>query len=177
MDPIGIAGGLNVYGYAAGDPVNFNDPFGLSADTVGIGCRAVKNLELVAQHCAIRIEDMQRKVEVYELLSVGDKNSVGHPATSDQIDKYSNWVTVDVPKGMGGSLFDETVRANARSIGAARNGNDYSWKGGRNSNRFVYDVITRSGGMVPERALANQWFAPGICGGVFLSKGAYCSEP
>jgi len=31
-DPIGIAGGLNTYGYAGGDPVNFSDPFGLSAD-------------------------------------------------------------------------------------------------------------------------------------------------
>jgi RHS repeat-associated protein len=28
-DPIGISGGLNVYGYAGGDPVNFSDPFGL----------------------------------------------------------------------------------------------------------------------------------------------------
>jgi len=28
-DPIGIAGGLNLYGYANGDPVNFSDPFGL----------------------------------------------------------------------------------------------------------------------------------------------------
>ncbi|MGQ0715341.1 MAG: RHS repeat-associated core domain-containing protein [Gemmatimonadaceae bacterium] len=28
-DPIGLAGGLNVYGFANGDPVNFSDPFGL----------------------------------------------------------------------------------------------------------------------------------------------------
>ncbi len=28
-DPIGIAGGLNVYGYAAGDPVSYSDPYGL----------------------------------------------------------------------------------------------------------------------------------------------------
>jgi RHS repeat-associated protein len=29
-DPIGIAGGLNLYGYAGGDPINYSDPFGLS---------------------------------------------------------------------------------------------------------------------------------------------------
>jgi RHS repeat-associated protein len=29
-DPIGLAGGINLYGYAAGDPVNRHDPFGLS---------------------------------------------------------------------------------------------------------------------------------------------------
>lgn len=28
-DPIGLAGGLNLYGYANGDPVNNSDPFGL----------------------------------------------------------------------------------------------------------------------------------------------------
>ena len=27
-DPIGLAGGLNLYGFANGDPVNFSDPFG-----------------------------------------------------------------------------------------------------------------------------------------------------
>ncbi|HJS42571.1 MAG TPA: RHS repeat-associated core domain-containing protein, partial [Gemmatimonadales bacterium] len=32
-DPIGLAGGLNLYGFANGDPVNFSDPFGLTADT------------------------------------------------------------------------------------------------------------------------------------------------
>jgi RHS repeat-associated protein len=30
-DPIGLAGGLNLYGFAGGDPVNFSDPFGLCA--------------------------------------------------------------------------------------------------------------------------------------------------
>jgi hypothetical protein len=28
-DPIGLAGGMNLYGYAGGDPVNYADPFGL----------------------------------------------------------------------------------------------------------------------------------------------------
>ncbi len=29
MDPIGIDGGLNAYGFAAGDPISYSDPFGL----------------------------------------------------------------------------------------------------------------------------------------------------
>jgi RHS repeat-associated protein len=28
-DPIGIAGGMNAFGFAGGDPINFSDPFGL----------------------------------------------------------------------------------------------------------------------------------------------------
>ncbi len=30
-DPLGLAGGLNLYGFAGGDPVNFSDPLGLCA--------------------------------------------------------------------------------------------------------------------------------------------------
>ena len=36
-DPIGLAGGLNLYGFADGDPVNFSDPFGLCArETINV---------------------------------------------------------------------------------------------------------------------------------------------
>jgi hypothetical protein len=35
LDPIGLAGGLNLYGFAGGDPVNFGDPFGLAAEGGG----------------------------------------------------------------------------------------------------------------------------------------------
>jgi RHS repeat-associated protein len=36
-DPIGIAGGLNVYGFAAGDPISYDDPYGLSAEEIKFG--------------------------------------------------------------------------------------------------------------------------------------------
>ena len=40
-DPSGLGGGLNSYGFAAGDPINFSDPFGLCPIAVdGIPCTA-----------------------------------------------------------------------------------------------------------------------------------------
>ncbi|MBB4637972.1 RHS repeat-associated core domain-containing protein [Longimicrobium terrae] len=35
-DPIGLAGGLNAYGFANGDPVSYSDPYGLRGDTLVI---------------------------------------------------------------------------------------------------------------------------------------------
>lgn len=39
IDPIGVAGGLNLYGYAAGDPLSYSDPFGLCPDPGDIACQ------------------------------------------------------------------------------------------------------------------------------------------
>ena len=44
QDPIGIAGGLNLYGFAGGDPVNFSDPFGLCLEEDEVCSRLVTRL-------------------------------------------------------------------------------------------------------------------------------------
>ena len=45
-DPIGLAGGLNLYGYANGDPVNFSDPYGLCPQNLsllrGLLCNSIE---------------------------------------------------------------------------------------------------------------------------------------
>ena len=49
-DPIAFAGGINVYGYCGGDPVNYADPSGLSGESLLLGAEAAT--EVVAPYAA-----------------------------------------------------------------------------------------------------------------------------
>lgn len=64
-DPIGLAGGLNLYGYANGDPVSYSDPFGLCAKdkdgNVDPNCQRVVDM-LRAQ----KGRQFQRAADAYE---------------------------------------------------------------------------------------------------------------
>jgi RHS repeat-associated protein len=68
-DPIGIAGGLNSYGFAAGDPVTYSDPYGLCAqsggDTTKIQACTVEQDRQAAWQGTIRRESTDAAVPWY----------------------------------------------------------------------------------------------------------------
>ena len=170
-----MAGGVNLYSYAGNNPVTFTDPFGLKADTVEVACRPVEGLEGVAQHCAVRVHN-EKVDKTFELRNVNGRNVIG-TAPADQVAGYAgSWVVSAVPEGMTSQQYDNAVLSNASTIAVERNGERYSPFGGRNSNRYVYDVITRSGGQVPgEARREGRGVAPGLCGGLGVNTGGNCS--
>ena len=177
QDPIGVAGGANVYGFAGGDPVNFSDPFGLSAMDTQLQCRAVGGTgEGNAAHCAVRVVDKERGLDVtIELLNEGTNQIYWRSAPGEAArEGYSEdgWTTVAVPEGMSSREFDDKVLQSAFGRTMATRGVDYSMFGSKNSNRFVHDVITGAGGRVPGAAAAGYTFAPGLCGGRGLRRGS-----
>jgi RHS repeat-associated protein len=178
-DPIGLAGGMNVYGFAAGDPVSYADPYGLSPEDVIIACRNVNNTGRMGGHCAIRVTNTKRNINVtYELLNVsgiGNPQSAGKATPAAAAEYAGRGVRVEVPEGMSSDAFDLQVIATAERLSKERDGKDYSMLGDKNSNRFVYDVINQSGGDVPWAAVPYFRVTPGICGGNGLSHGTDCS--
>ncbi|HEX5871782.1 MAG TPA: RHS repeat-associated core domain-containing protein [Longimicrobium sp.] len=179
-DPIGLAGGLNEYGFAAGDPVAYHDPYGLSSDTVWVAVRALESriLGLFGNHAAILVGAGGRR-QLGELLERNDKNFIEvrtNPGPAD-LGRYE-LSRVHVPKGMTSEEFDQRVVASFNEVAAERRHKNYSAHGARNSNNFVYEVITRAGGTVP-RSANKPSFTPGICGGDrnnSLASGSNCGK-
>jgi RHS repeat-associated protein len=67
-DPIGLAGGVNLYGFANGDPVGYSDPYGLSADA---------NCCLGVAYDGINPQRIQENAEWNEQLTNGDRVVLG----------------------------------------------------------------------------------------------------
>jgi RHS repeat-associated protein len=69
-DPIGLAGGVNVYGFANGDPVTYSDPYGLKVECLNqAGCDAYN--ELVARvNAGLRSDDKRVRAGARRLAAV-----------------------------------------------------------------------------------------------------------
>ncbi len=181
-DPIGIAGGMNVYGFAAGDPVSYSDPYGLKPNGVFVLCRPVggEGGEGIGGHCAIRVVDKRREIDVtIELLNVNWKNEiVSSLPGSRRAEAYLEPINanlVSVPEGMTSEEFDDAVLAASVVEGSKITGDSYLPFGDVNSNRYVYNVIRAAGGKVPRFSSEGFLSVPGICGGRMLSRGKDCA--
>ena len=78
QDPIGLAGGLNLYGFAEGDPINFSDPLGLKGCTEDEPCtasmRGVMN-QMVSTATALAINALDIFNDIADLF-VGVKSAM-----------------------------------------------------------------------------------------------------
>jgi len=86
-DPIGLAGGLNLYGFASGDPVNFSDPFGLSANCIVNPARCAREGAARVKAAVARIGLAIGNV-IGELTGVNDAIRVGSgidPPTGNRV--------------------------------------------------------------------------------------------
>lgn len=176
-----MAGGLNLYGYAGGDPINRHDPFGLSAEDVKVNCRPVggEGKEGAVAHCAVRVVDESRGIDqTIELApdASGNKEIYWALGGSDRTNAYDSgtWLDVAVPDGMTSTEFDNAVLLSAFRETVRQRGQNYWPTGNTNSNRFVRQVIINAGGQVPAGAASGFTFgAPGLCGGV-VRTGSRC---
>jgi RHS repeat-associated protein len=111
-DPIGLAGGLNLYGFASGDPVNFGDAFGLKVCFRGAGRRALvrateeatgSTITLDSENCIASVSVADTSLG-YAILRSRLMDLVGDPETytvaltgrGSHFDPASKWIGVDL---------------------------------------------------------------------------------
>jgi len=113
---------------------------------------------------------------VFELRRAGSfhdaVNNAG-PAGPGQVALYGKWYRVESAR----DNFATVTRQWAETLSYLRNGRTYNPFGGRNSNRFVFEVVTLYGGKIPYAAIGAGNRAPGLCGGVGIWSGDGCSGP
>lgn len=122
-DPAGLAGGLNLYGYAGADPANNSDPFGLwpwdgAVQTIGLAATLA-----LSNPTVMRIQDGLQKVPksieaaVHAIENISDGLGVGASKTEDVIKN------LDISIRVGASDASPIWTAASRSAaGAAESG-------------------------------------------------------
>jgi len=103
-DPIGLAGGFNLYGFAAGDPVTFSDPFGLRVCFRGAGRDALASATGQAVGASI-VLDLQGCVQSVTTTETSSKYAVLRNRFMDLVNDPETYTVALTGRGLRGSSY------------------------------------------------------------------------
>ncbi|HYJ78431.1 MAG TPA: RHS repeat-associated core domain-containing protein, partial [Longimicrobiaceae bacterium] len=163
-DPIGLAGGLNAYGFAEGDPITYSDPYGLSA-----ACEPCKRILRWLDRAGERFDAAFERLE--DATGVSKELAFSVLGPYEEMDERNltalrNWVHGNSAAGTraqhGYRIFNsrtgETIKYGISGQSLNQDGSS------PRANRQV-NAINRAGGTVgaevlgrfPDRAAALKW--------------------